>query len=126
MIGYITIGTNDLTQAENFYDNLMSVIGIKQLFKTETQIAWGKDFNSPMLCVTLPYNKEAATSGNGTMIALRVDNNELVEKMFHKAISLGAQDEGAPGLRGKTFFGAYIRDLDGNKLNFHHNNYEVN
>ncbi len=122
MIGYITLGTNDLKQAEKFYDNLFSVIGIKQLFKTDTQVAWGKDFSSPMLCVTVPYNKETATIGNGVMVALKIESDELVSEMFEKAISLGAQDEGKPGLRGKTFFGAYVRDLDGNKLNFHHNN----
>lgn len=119
MIGYITLGTNDLKKSEHFYDKLFAIIGIKQLFKTEKMIAWGKDFNSPMLVITIPFNGERATIGNGCMVALKVNDEKTVNCMYKKAIELGGLCEGEPGSRGKSFYGAYFRDLDGNKLNAH-------
>lgn len=119
MIGYITLGTNDLEISEHFYDKLFAIIGIKQLFKTERMIAWGKDFNSPMLAITIPFNGERATIGNGCMVALKVNDEKTVNLMYEKAIELGGLCEGEPGPRGKSFYGAYFRDLDGNKLNVH-------
>ena len=121
MIGYVTLGTSDLKRAEKFYDELFVGSGSKQLFKTDSMVAWGKDFNSPMLCLTLPFDGQPSSIGNGCMVALKVENSETVKKMYGKAIELGAKCEGEPGLRGKSFYGAYFRDLDGNKLNFHCN-----
>ena len=119
MIGYATLGTNDLDKAKSFYDNLFALIDVKQLFKTETMIAWGKDYNSPMIMITIPYNKKPASVGNGSMIAIKVETTELVDRLHQKALQLGATDEGEAGPRGKNFYGGYFRDLDGNKLNFY-------
>lgn len=121
MIGYVTLGTNDLKRAENFYSNLFKDVGIKQMFRTDKMVAWGKDFSSPLLAVTTPYDGKSATVGNGCMVALRVESADIVTKLYKKAIELGAFCEGEPDFRGKSFFGAYFRDLDGNKLNFHCN-----
>lgn len=115
----MTLGSSDLKRAENFYDALLSESGNKQLFKTESMIAWGKDFNSPILCLTLPFDGKPSSVGNGCMVALKVENAEIVKKMYEKAIQLGAKCEGGPGFRNKNFYGAYFRDLDGNKLNFY-------
>ena len=119
MIGYITLGTNNISRAEKFYDGLFSVVEIKQLYKLEELIGWGTSFDSTVLAVTVPFNKESASVGNGTMVALKAKTNELVIEMHKKAIELGAVDEGAPGFRTERFFGAYVRDLDGNKLAFY-------
>lgn len=74
MIGYITLGTNDLDRATSFYKSLLSEIGIEQIFKTDKMIAWGKDFNSTLLMLTIPYNDKPQTIGNGCMVALKVDS----------------------------------------------------
>jgi predicted lactoylglutathione lyase len=81
---------------------------------------WGAAWDKPALAVTNPYNKEPATAGNGNMIALVMDDRAKVDALYAKALELGGTDEGPPGLRGdegpQAFYGAYFRDLDGNKL----------
>jgi catechol 2,3-dioxygenase-like lactoylglutathione lyase family enzyme len=118
MIGYVTIGSNDFERAVEFYDALLETIGIERLWKADTIAAWGPSREDPALCVTAPHNGEAATAGNGVMIALRVESEESVQALHAKAIALGGTNEGAPGPRGEGgFYGGYFRDLDGNKLN---------
>ena len=74
----------------------------------------------PGLGVIKPHDGKAATPGNGAMVALAVDSQAKVKALYDKALSLGGKDEGPPGLRWGTFYAAYFRDLDGNKLNFFH------
>jgi predicted lactoylglutathione lyase len=120
MIGYVTLGTNDIKRAAAFYDALLGEIGAKRAMEYETFIMWAVSPKVPMLAVTKPYDKKAATIGNGCMTALVVDSKEKVDKLYKKAISLGAKDEGPAGPRGDGFYAGYFRDLDGNKLNFFH------
>ncbi len=120
MIGYVTLGTNDLARAGKFYDALLGELGAKRMLETEQFISWSSGAGSPGLGVIKPFDKQAATPGNGTMVALEVDSQEQVKALFDKAIELGAKDEGGPGLRWGTFYAAYFRDLDGNKLNVFH------
>ena len=117
MIGYITVGTNNLENAGKFYDALFKVIGAKRTMDFDSFIAWGVDPAAPGFAIIKPFNKKKATAGNGTMIALSMKNPAQVKKFYEKAISLGATDEGAPGPRSDTFYAGYFRDLDGNKLN---------
>ena len=117
MIGYVTLGTNDIERAAQFYDQLLSELGAKRFMDTDTFIAWVASPNEVGLCVTKPFDGNAATVGNGVMVALRMDSNEKVDALYRKAIELGATDEGAPGPRGDGFYAGYFRDLDGNKLN---------
>ena len=117
MIGYITLGTNDLTRAVAFYDELFASLGAGRFMEDEKFVAWAIAPGQPAFSVTLPFDGQAATAGNGTMIALAVDAHEKVDALYAKAMSLGAGDEGKPGLRGDGFYAAYFRDLDGNKLN---------
>lgn len=118
MIGYITLGTNNLDKAAKFYDELLAPLGAKRIMEFDTFIAWGNNPKAAGICVTKPYDGKAATVGNGVMIALNVDSTDKVDAMHAKALELGATDEGAPGPRGDNFYGGYFRDLDGNKLNF--------
>lgn len=116
MIGYVTLGTNDLERAAAFYDELLAVMGGRRFMEEEQFIAWAVDPEKPGIAATKPYNGEPATPGNGTMVALAVDSRELVHKVYEKAIELGGADEGAAGPRGEHFYAGYFRDLDGNKL----------
>ena len=117
MIGYITLGTNDLARAAAFYDELLAELGAKRYMESDKFVAWAVRPDVPSLGVTKPFDGHAATAGNGTMVALAVDRPELVDRVHRKALSLGARDEGAAGPRGDGFYAGYFRDLDGNKLN---------
>jgi predicted lactoylglutathione lyase len=81
---------------------------------------YGQSFGKPSIAVTRPYDKQPASKGNGTMVALMTDSRPKVDALHAKALELGGADEGKPGLRSpegpQAFYGAYFRDLDGNKL----------
>lgn len=117
MIGYTSVGTNDLARASAFYDALFADLGAKRLFDSGTFVAWGRDSNSPAFAVAIPYDGNPATVGNGVMIAITFRKPEQVAAFHARALELGGSDEGAPGDRGNGFYAAYFRDLDGNKLN---------
>ena len=117
MIGYTTVGTNDLQRAAGFYDALLAEFGAKRAMEMETFIAWATAPNTPMVAIIKPFDKKPATVGNGVMVALLASSKEQVDKIHAKALALGGKDEGAPGPRGPGFYAGYFRDLDGNKLN---------
>lgn len=117
MIGYVTLGTNDVQRAAAFYDALFAVAGGKRVMDMGGFIAWGTDMGSPMLAITKPHDGNAATVGNGVMVALQMDTTAKVDAVYAKAIELGGKDEGPAGPRGTGFYAGYFRDLDGNKLN---------
>lgn len=122
MIGYVTLGTNNMSRAVDFYDELFGTMGIGRFMEEEgVFVAWGPSPDDPSLAITKPFNREVATVGNGVMVALYVENPEQVNNFYTKALELGAVDEGAPGFRPegneKGFYAGYFRDLDGNKLN---------
>ena len=117
MIGYITLGTNDIGRAAGFYDELFATIGAGRLMEGDTYIAWGRSMQEPSISVIKPFDGKPATVGNGVMIAIAVGTTDKVDAFHAKALQLGGTDEGAPGMRGGGFYAAYFRDLDGNKLN---------
>jgi catechol 2,3-dioxygenase-like lactoylglutathione lyase family enzyme len=117
MIGYVTLGTNDLPRAAAFYDALLAEIGAKRLWEYDRGIAWGVAQDKPSLGILKPYDGKAATVGNGVMVALVVDSHETVDRVYRKALALGGKDEGPAGPRSDGFYAGYFRDLDGNKLN---------
>jgi len=120
MIGYVTLGTNDLERSAAFYDVLLGGMGARRAYGTDRLVAWRfGEGGSPLLVLNMPFDHAAATAGNGSMVALRVDDAEAVDRLHALALELGASDEGAPGQRGGGFYGAYFRDPDGNKLNLH-------
>ncbi len=120
MIGYVILGTNDLPRAASFYDTLLGEIGLtRQMDFGERGYGWGANMDAVMLCIMTPLDGKPATIGNGTMTAIGVDSRFKVDLLHAKALELGAEDEGAPGLRpigGDGFYAAYFRDLDGHKL----------
>ncbi len=121
MIGYITIGTNDLDKARTFYDALFGSIGAKRLMEMPHGFTlYGRDLGQPAVAVTPPYNGERATAGNGNMVSIVLKERAQVDALHARALELGGSDEGAPGLRGeegdRAFYGAYFRDPEGNKF----------
>jgi len=121
MIGYVTLGTNDLDRARKFYDELTALLGARRLMELPNGFTmYGARPDRPGLAIKPPYNGGPADPGNGHMTALPVKDRGQVDALHAKALELGASDEGAPGLRGpegpQAFYGAYFRDLDGNKL----------
>lgn len=117
MIGYVTLGSNDLAKAASFYDEVLKEINATRIYDTEGFISWGVDPASPMLGILPPHDGNPATVGNGVMIAIKAENRDTVDKLHAKALALGAVNEGDPGVRGGGFYCAYFRDMDGNKLN---------
>ena len=121
MIGYVTLGVSDLAKAKAFYGELLTEMGGKTLLEMDRITFFGQSMAKPMLAVCIPFNKEAAHPGNGNMVSFTPGSKEAAEALYHKAIALGATCDGAPGQRiEKMFYGAYVKDPDGNKLCFCH------
>ncbi len=124
MIGYATLGTNDIAAARAFYDGLLGSIGAKRIMEFGDEAGgftlWGTSWDKPGIAVTRPYNGEAARPGNGNMLAIAMDERAKVDALHAKAIELGGTCDGPPGVRGEegpqAFYGAYFRDPEGNKL----------
>src|SRR5262249_7548097 len=117
MIGYVTLGTNDLKRAAEFYDAIAADMGVGRMMDYETFIAWGKPGGGAGIGLTQPFDKKPATVGNGVMVALECKDRAQVDRIYNLALSLGGTDEGPPGDRGGGFYAGYFRDRDGNKLN---------
>jgi catechol 2,3-dioxygenase-like lactoylglutathione lyase family enzyme len=119
MIGYVTIGSNNIDAAKPFYTALLSELGGSLMFADEKYTFFGTGWDAPMIALCTPFDDNPATVGNGAMVALSAADRATVGKVHAKALELGATCEGPPGLRGPEamgFYGAYFRDLDGNKL----------
>jgi len=120
MIGYVTLGTNDLLRATQFYDTLLAEMGVTRQMEFGSQgYGWAAALDKPMLCIMKPYDGKAATVGNGVMAGISADSRDTVDRVHKKALELGGTNEGSPGYRtigGEGFYAAYFRDLDGNKL----------
>lgn len=124
MIGYATLGTNDVDKARTFYDALLGSIGAKRIMEFGEEAGgftlWGIGWDKPGIAVTRPFNGAPAFAGNGNMLAIPFDERAKVDAFHAKAVELGGSCDGPPGLRGEegpqAFYGAYFRDPEGNKL----------
>ena len=116
MLAYITLGTNNKEKALAFYDAVLGEMGAKRFFANDRLQFYGVGPGKPMIAIGDPWDKGEATVGNGVMPALAVDDRAMVDKVYAKAMELGAPSEGEPGERMPTFYGAYFRDPDGNKI----------
>jgi len=118
MIGYVTLGTDDLERAGAFYDALLAEVGARRSMVSDRFIAYSVAPDKPALLIVTPFDERPATVGNGVMVALAAKSPEQVQRVHAKALELGGTDEGAPGPRGDSgFYAGYFRDPDGNKLN---------
>lgn len=117
MIGYATIGSNDLEAAKQFYDKVLEPLGGKRTFANGDRMQFYGSSTSPgMIAISKPYDEQPATFGNGTMFGLSAATREQVDATHAAALAAGGACEGAPGSRTPSFYGAYFRDLDGNKV----------
>ena len=123
MIGYVTLGTDDLDRSRAYFDELLGTIGAKRVMQFADEdggfTMYGVARDRPALVVTRPYDKHPAHHGNGNMVALVMDSRERVDAFHAKALELGGTNEGDPGFRGDPKFGyyfAYFRDPDGHKF----------
>jgi predicted lactoylglutathione lyase len=117
MIGYVTLGTNDLQRAAKFYDAIAEELDTQRMMEFERFIAWGKPGGGAGIGVGRPWDGNAASVGNGVMVALEAKDEDQVKRLYDIALANGGTCEGPPGPRGEGFYAAYFRDLDGNKLN---------
>ena len=128
MFTYVSLGTNDLDRATRFYDAVLEPLGLKRCDtwgepNWDDWVGWGRyekgGAHELALWVCRPYDGAAASAGNGTMVALRASSWAAVDNFHAAALAHGGSSEGAAGLRpqyGADFYGAYVRDPDGNKL----------
>ena len=121
MIGYTMVGTNNPAKATAFYTPVLALLGATPMaaISSDKRTFYTAGAGTPMFAVTAPHDGGAANPGNGTMVALAAASRAVVDAVHAAAIAAGGKDEGAPGVRGPNpngFYGAYFRDLDGNKL----------
>lgn len=121
LVLYATLGSSDLQRSGTFYDAVLGTLGYKRSPESvETWIGWGPSYDGGVsLWVTKPFDGKAPTAGNGTMLAFRASNEAEVRAFHEAALANGGSDEGGPGTRPyyePTFYVAYVRDPDGNKL----------
>jgi catechol 2,3-dioxygenase-like lactoylglutathione lyase family enzyme len=117
MIGYVTIGTNQLEKTAAFYDRIAAEMGVTRMMENDHFIAWGKPGGGAGIGLTKPFDGKPATVGNGVMVALGAKDKAQVDRLHALALSLGGSCEGPPGQRFEGFYAAYFRDPEGNKLN---------
>ena len=112
MIGYVTLGTDDLDRSRAYFDALLGTIGAKRVMQFADEdggfTMFGVSRDRPALVVTRPYDKQPAHHGNGNMVAIVVDSRDKVEAFHAKALELGGTNEGDPGFRGDPKFGYYF------------------
>lgn len=122
MFSHLTIGTHDLARAVAFYDAVLAPLGIERVASQyENWAAWQRPGETAKLWVGRPFNRLPASWGNGWMAAFTAPSRAAVDAAYAAAMAGGGHDEGAPGLRPKyapDYYGAYVRDPDGNKLHF--------
>ena len=118
IFSFVMVGSNDYKKSSEFYDAVFKPLKIKKIVTTERYIGYGHS-NDPeelKFYITKPHNKETATVGNGTMVALSAETKEAVDKFHATALENGAVNEGDPGPRSDGNYYGYVRDLDGNKI----------
>lgn len=124
MLGYVTIGANDLVASGTFYDAVLGALGGVRKFTESNWIGWGpasEGADSHSVYVCRPFNKQPASPANGLMLAFPAPSTDAVVAAYDAGLKAGGSDEGKPGPRpaddpASKFFGAYLRDPVGNKI----------
>ena len=118
MFSHVTLGTNDFEKAEKFYDAVMGALGHPVMFKASGVLSYGTP-TGEKLFILKPFDQKEAKAGNGVHAAFKVESRATVDAFHAAALANGGSDEGAPGLRPHyhpNYYGAYVRDPDGNKI----------
>ena len=117
ILSHISLGTNDFERAIAFYDRVLSTLGCKKIVEYPGAVAYGKEY--PEFWIQTPIDGKMASVGNGTHIGFIAPTQEAVNAFYEAAIDAGAIDDGAPGARpdyGEPYYGCFVRDLDGHKI----------
>ena len=117
MLSHVSIGTNDFERAIAFYDKVLATLGCKRMMEHEDAMAYGKQF--PEFWVQTPFDEQVASVGNGTHVGFLATSKAVVDAFYAAAIAAGATGDGAPGGRveyGAPYYGCFVRDLDGHKV----------
>ena len=124
MFSHVTAGTADLPRAAAFFNAVLGPLGFVERAVVADggppAACWtGPGHPLPRFYVYQPFNAQPATAGNGSMIAFLAPSPKAVDASYAAGLEAGGTDEGAPGLRpqyGDGYYGAYLRDPDGNKV----------
>ena len=129
MIGYVMVGTNDLERAGRFYDALLEPLALVRVESDPVYLAYAPQAAPDAIefYVTLPFDRQPAHHGNGSMLAFSAKSRVIVDRFHEIGLQNGGRDEGAPGPRPldapldepddyEQVYYAYVRDLDGNKI----------
>jgi catechol 2,3-dioxygenase-like lactoylglutathione lyase family enzyme len=117
ILSHVSIGTNQFAEATAFYDRVLATLGCKRVLAHPGAVAYGRAY--PEFWVQTPHNGKPASTGNGSHFGFVAPNKAAVHDFFQAALDAGATDEGAPGPRpeyGEPYYGCFVRDLDGNKI----------
>ena len=118
MLHHVSIGVADVERAAQFYDAVLKKLGFKRVMEVMPYgIAYGIKF--PQFWIQMPHDANAQSAGNGVHIAFNANSKSAVDAFHGAAVSAGGKDDGAPGYRPQytpEYYGAFVRDLDGNKI----------
>jgi len=123
VFSHVNVGANDLARAARFYDAFFAPLGIARAFESAQVIGWARAGEAGNFYVGTPFDRQRATAGNGWMCAFRAPSRDAVTQAYEAALANGGTGEGAPGPRPQyapDYFGAYVRDPEGNKLHVVH------
>jgi catechol 2,3-dioxygenase-like lactoylglutathione lyase family enzyme len=116
-ISHVSVGVNDVSRAKRFYDPLMKLVGLSIRQADSASVDYGNE--ALVFSLETPTDGRPATPGNGVHIAFAAPDRETVDAFYREALRMGGRDAGKPGLRpqyGDTYYGAFVFDLDGNKI----------
>jgi catechol 2,3-dioxygenase-like lactoylglutathione lyase family enzyme len=119
LIAYSTLGVNDMARATAFYDAVFAPLGAVRDTTSPTWTGYVRTGDKGRFFLTRPFDRQAATSGNGVMLAFLAEDRAAIDAFYAAALANGGTDEGPPGVRegmNPVFYAAYVRDPDGNKL----------
>jgi catechol 2,3-dioxygenase-like lactoylglutathione lyase family enzyme len=117
IISHVSLGTNRFEDARAFYRRVLAVLGCDIIMEHSGAIAFGKAF--PEFWIQTPYDNQSAASGNGVHVGFTANSKAQVDAFFREALASGGMDDGNPGHRheyGEPYYGCFVRDLDGNKI----------
>lgn len=117
VISHVSLGTNDYPRAKEFYDQLLATLQIRCVMDFPGGAGYGRAF--PEFWIQSPHDGGRANVGNGVHISFLANSVDEVKAFHAKALALGGRDDGAPGYRpeyDKQYYAAFVRDLDGNKI----------